>query len=75
MLSKVAPILKEKMKDFNKFLEEINDSGEAKSFSRGTGISFEGQELPEGSVEILEEVSPSYTMVCDMFLQVFDFHL
>ena len=65
VLSKVAPILKEKMKDFNKFLEEINDSGEAKSFSRGTGISFEGQELPEGSVEILEEVSPSYTMVCE----------
>lgn len=65
VLNKVAPVLKEKMKDFNKFLQEINDSGEAKSFSRGTGISFEGQELPEGSVEILEEVSPSYTMVCE----------
>ena len=32
--------------------EEINDSGEAKSFSRGTGISFEGQELPgNGGIE------------------------
>ncbi|MCL4323036.1 MAG: isoleucine--tRNA ligase [Candidatus Thermoplasmatota archaeon] len=65
VLGKVAPVLKEKMKEFNNFIQEINDSGEAKSFSKGTGISFEGYELPEGSVEILEEVSPNYTMVCE----------
>ncbi|MHB1439126.1 MAG: isoleucine--tRNA ligase [Cuniculiplasma sp.] len=65
VLGKVAPLLKEKLKSFNQFLDEINQSGRAASFSGSTGISFEGQELPDGSVEVLDEVSPNYTMVCE----------
>ncbi len=55
VLSQVAPILKGKLQSFVQFIDDLNTSGKQGSVSENEGISFEGFELPPGSVQILEE--------------------
>ncbi len=71
VVSKVAPILKEKVNAFIAFVKEINDTGRVREFSSGSGISFEGFELPEGSIEIVETPAENYTMVKEGNFSVF----
>jgi isoleucyl-tRNA synthetase len=71
VFGKVAPILKDKIGAFNKFLEEINRQNEAGLISSSTGLSFEGFELPEGSIEITEGVSENYVNVKEEKFEIF----
>ncbi len=61
--AKVAPVLKGKLHSFTQFIEEINSLGKQNSFSESEGITFDGVELPPGSVQILEEPLENY--VCE----------
>ncbi|MGP6240004.1 isoleucine--tRNA ligase [Cuniculiplasma sp. SKW4] len=48
--SKAAPILKSRFSEFERFIKELNESGEVEKM-KTAGISFEGIEIPKDALE------------------------
>lgn len=71
VLPKVAPILKGKLQSFVRFIDELNASGKQDSVSEKDGLSFEGFDLPPGSVEILEDTMDNFVMVSEGSLKLY----
>ncbi|MCL5791020.1 MAG: isoleucine--tRNA ligase [Candidatus Thermoplasmatota archaeon] len=57
--SKAAPILKSRFSEFEKFINELNESGEVQRI-KSAGISFEGVEIPKDALEFKSEPVPAY---------------
>ena len=57
--SKAAPILKGKMPEFLKFIEELNSSNQVQRM-KNAGISFEGMEIPSDALQFVTEPEKGY---------------
>ena len=68
--SKAAPILKSRFSEFEKFIRELNESGEVDKMTNA-GISFEGIEIPKDAVEFKAEAAEGYVMESEGNLTVY----
>ncbi len=57
--SRAAPILKGKMPEFLKFIEELNSSNQVQRM-KNAGISFEGMEIPSDALQFVTEPEKGY---------------